>query len=34
MHAQQITQMQETQQLILQELHNVTTLLQRRGGVV
>jgi hypothetical protein len=32
MHAQQISQMQETQQLILQELHHVTTLLRRQAG--
>ena len=32
MHAQQISQMQETQQLILQELHHVTGLLRSRGG--
>jgi len=30
-HAQQIHQMQETQQLILQELHHVTSLLRQRG---
>ena len=34
MHAQQIGQMQETQQLILQELHQVTTLLRAQGGNV
>jgi len=34
MHAQQISQMQETQQLILQELHHVTALLRRQGGSV
>lgn len=34
MHAQQIGQMQETQQLILQELHQVTTLLRAQGGGV
>jgi len=34
MHAQQIGQMQETQQLILQELHQVTTLLRAQGGHV
>ena len=34
MHAQQIGQMQETQQLILQELHQVTTLLRAQGGAV
>jgi len=33
-HAQQIHQMQETQQLILQELHHVTGLLRTRGGTV
>ena len=34
MHAQQIGQMQETQQLILQELHQVTSLLRAQGGTV
>ena len=34
MHAQQIGQMQETQQLILQELHQVTTLLRAQEGNV
>ena len=34
MHAQQIGQMQETQQLILQELHQVTSLLRAQGGAV
>ena len=33
-HARQIHQMQETQQLILQELHHVTSMLRSRGGTI